>query len=254
MRLQGKVAIVTGGANGIGKAVATVFAIEGAHVCIADIDSSGANDVVQEIRRNGGSAVFCYADVSNRYNVEDMVGRVKETFRAIDILVNNAASFAFGTIETVTREQWLKIFSVNVLGYADCAQAVVPIMKARGGGTIINIASVSAFVAEAGHLPYSVSKAAALHMTRCLAVDLAPYNIRVNAISPGPVRTRATDEHIAALGLDTAKAYQDFGNETLMKRMGKPEEIAYGALFLASDESSFMTGANLVMDGGASID
>ena len=127
-------------------------------------------------------------------------------------------------------------------------------MRSNGGGAIVNIASVSSFIAQPEFIPYNASKGAVAQLTRCLAMDLAEDNVRVNAVCPGSIRTRATDRHISSLGLDPEKAYVEFGQDSLMKRMGTPDEIASGALFLASDEASFMTGAHIVIDGGATID
>ena len=121
-------------------------------------------------------------------------------------------------------------------------------------GVIVNIASVSSFIAQPEFIPYNSSKGAVLQLTRCLAMDLAKENIRVNALSPGSIRTRATDQHIESLGLDHEESYKEFGKDSLLNRMGRPEEIAYGALFLATEESSFMTGSNMIIDGAASID
>ena len=172
----------------------------------------------------------------------------------IDILVNNAAAFVFGKVEDITQDDWMKVFGVNVIGYANCVREVLPSMRRQSGGAIVNIASVSSFIAQPEFIPYNASKGAVAQLTRCLAMDLSVDNIRVNAVCPGSIRTRATDRHITSLGLDPEKAYADFGKDSLMKRMGKPEEIASGVLFLASDEASFMTGAQIVIDGGATID
>ena len=127
-------------------------------------------------------------------------------------------------------------------------------LRGNGGGAIANLASVSAFIAQPSFIPYNSSKGAVLQLSRCLAMDLAVDNIRVNAVCPGAIKTRATDRHISSLGLDPEQAYEEFGQDALMKRMGNPREIAYGVLFLASDEASYVTGEYLVIDGGATID
>ena len=165
-----------------------------------------------------------------------------------------ADAFVCGKIEDVTQDDWMKVFGVNVIGYANCGREVPPSMRRAGGGAIVNIASISSFIAQPDFIPYNTSKGAVAQLTRCLAMDLAKDSIRVNAVCPGAVRTRATDRHIESLGLDPEEAYRDFGQDSMLKRMGRPEEIASGVLFLASDEASFMTGAHLVIDGGASID
>ena len=172
----------------------------------------------------------------------------------VNILVNNAAAFVFGTVEDVTDADWNRVLGVNVIGTSHCVRHVLPAMRKAGGGAIVNLASVSSFIAQPAFIPYNASKGAVLQLTRCLALDLAADNIRVNAVCPGAIKTRATDQHIATLGLDPEEAYLEFGQDSPFKRMGEPSEIAYGALFLASDEASFMTGAHIVMDGGATID
>ncbi len=254
MRLKDKTAIVTGSGAGIGRAIAELFASEGAAVVIAEIDEKSGRDTAAQINKSGGRATYVRTDVANRQSVGQMVTAAVGAYGAVNILVNNAAAFVFGKVEEVTEEQWAKVFGVNVIGYANCVAATLPQMRRTGGGTVVNIASVSSFIAQPSFIPYNASKGAVVQLTRCLAMDLAPDNIRVNGICPGSIRTQATDRHIASLGLDPEKSYREFGEDALMKRMGKPSEIAYGALFLASDESSFMTGAHIVIDGGASID
>ncbi|MEX0761188.1 MAG: glucose 1-dehydrogenase [Dehalococcoidia bacterium] len=254
MRLQDKTAIVTGGGAGIGRAVSQLFASEGARVVVAEIDEAGGQATVEDIKSTGGEAIYQRTDTSDANSVHSMVGAAQGRYGPINILVNNAAAFVFGKVEDVTPEDWAKVFGVNVIGYANCVREVLPSMRQAGGGAIVNMASVSSFVAQPSFIPYNSSKGAVAQLTRCLAMDLAPDNIRVNGICPGAIRTQATDRHIASLGLDPEQAYVDFGRDSLMKRMGRPEEIAAGALFLASDEASFMTGAHIVIDGGATID
>ena len=254
MRLKDKVAIVTGSGAGIGRATAELFAKEGARVVVAELEEPGGTETADLIKKAGGQALFHRTDVSDRKNVALMVDAAAKSYGEVNVLVNNAAAFVFGKVEEVTEEQWARVFGVNVIGYANCVAAALPHMKRAGGGTVVNIASVSSFIAQPSFIPYNASKGAVAQLTRCLAMDLAPFNIRVNGICPGAIRTRATDRHIATLGLDPEKSYKEFGNDALLKRMGEPVEIAYGALFLASGESSFMTGAHIVIDGGATID
>ncbi|MDG0866159.1 SDR family NAD(P)-dependent oxidoreductase [Candidatus Lucifugimonas marina] len=252
--LDGKTAIVTGSGNGIGRAIAMRFAAEGARVTVADIEEDAGQETVDRITADGGTAIFVRTDTTDSDAIKATVSATIAAHGEIDVLVNNAAAFVFGKVEDVTQDDWAKVFGVNVIGYANCVREVLPSMRKQNGGAIVNIASVSSFIAQPEFIPYNASKGAVAQLTRCLAMDLSVDNIRVNAVCPGSIRTRATDRHIAELGLDPEESYEEFGQDSLMKRMGKPSEIASGALFLASDEASFMTGAQIVIDGGATID
>lgn len=254
MRLEGKSAIVTGSGNGIGRATAMLFAEEGARVLVADIEDDPGNSVVDEINKAGGEAVFHHTDISDELSAESAIQAAVDAFGTVNILVNNAAAFVFGKIEDVTRDDWDRVLGVNVRGPANCVRAVLPVLRGNGGGAIVNLASVSSFIAQPEFIPYNSSKGAVLQLTRCLAMDLAADNIRVNAVCPGTIHTRATETHINALGLDRDQALIDFGQDSPMKRVGRPEEVAQGVLFLASDAASFITGEHLVIDGGATID
>ena len=254
MQLENKIAIVTGSGNGIGRAIALRFAAAGARVTVAELEEEPGHETVAAIVAGGGKALFHQTDTADDDSVRAMVAATIERFGTVNLLVNNAAAFVFGSVEEVTRDDWDRVFGVNVIGYANTVRECLPEFRHNGAGAIVNIASVSSFIAQPEFIPYNASKGAVAQLTRCLAMDLAKDNVRVNAICPGAIRTRATDRHIASLGLDPEAAYAEFSQDSLMKRMGKPEEIAAGALFLASDESSFMTGAHLVIDGGATID
>lgn len=253
-RLEGKNAIVTGSGNGIGRAIAERFASEGARVTVAEIEEDAGQETVGLIEQAGGKAHFVRTDTSDSSSVKESIASAISAHGELDLLVNNAAAFVFGKVEEVTQDDWAKVFGVNVIGYANCVRESLPSMRRNNGGAIVNIASVSSFIAQPEFIPYNASKGAVAQLTRCLAMDLSTDNIRVNAVCPGSIRTRATDRHIESLGLDPEESYKEFGADSLMKRMGKPEEIANGALFLASDEASFMTGAHIVIDGGATID
>jgi NAD(P)-dependent dehydrogenase (short-subunit alcohol dehydrogenase family) len=254
MKLGGRAAIVTGAGAGIGKAIAERFAREGAKVMIAEIDEKAGEACAEGIRGEGSEAVFARTDTSSSASVRDMVAWTIDSFGGVDILVNNAAAFVFGRVEEVTEEDWARVFGVNVIGYANTVREALPSFRAAGGGVVVNIASVSSFIAQPAFLPYNASKGAIAQLTRCLAMDLAPDHVRVNAICPGAIRTQATDRHIASLGMNREEAYREFGDACLMKRMGRPEEIAGAAVFLASDDASYITGAHIVIDGGATID
>lgn len=254
MRLKDKVAIVTGGANGIGRAIAELFAAEGAAVTVADIEGDTAGAVAQAIAAGGGRAIATHTDTSSLAAAEAAVAATRDAFGRVDVLVNNAAAFVFGGIEEINEADWQKVLGVNVIGYANMVRACLPSLRAAGEGAVVNVSSVSSFVAQPRFIPYNSSKGAVAQLTRCLAMDLADDNIRVNAICPGSIKTRATDRHIASAGLVPEEAYAEFGRAALMNRMGRPEEIATVALFLATKDSSFMTGAQVVVDGGATLD
>jgi NAD(P)-dependent dehydrogenase (short-subunit alcohol dehydrogenase family) len=254
MRLANKTAIVTGAGSGIGRAIAELFAREGAKVLVAEIEETPGQETVAKIVAAGGIARFARTDVSNESDCRSMAEEAQRQFGAVHILVNNAAAFVFGKVDLASRSDWDRVLGVNVMGPAQCSKHVLAAMRQAGGGSIVNIASVSGFIAQPAFVPYNSSKGALLQMTRCMALDLAPENIRVNAICPGEIHTRATDYHIQKLGIDREVALAKLAAVSPMNRMGRPAEVAYAALFLASDESSFVTGAELVVDGGATLD
>ena len=166
------------------------------------------------------------------------------------MLVNDAAVFVFGAIEDVTGDDWQRVMGVNVIGAANTVKHTIPHMKAAGGGAIVNVASVSSFIAQPAFVPYNASKGALLQLTRCLALDLAPHNIRVNCVCPGSIQTAASERHRTFIGA-SVEEYNKLATEgSFLKRVGQPREVANGVLFLASDEASFITGTPLIIDGG----
>ena len=251
MRLKDKVVIVTGGASGIGRAICKLFAEEGAKVAVVDIDSVEGKNTVQYINSEKGDSFFIKADVSDSNDVEIAVKEVINKYSGVDVLVSNAAQFIFGKVEDVTQDDWTKVFGVNVLGLANFTKYCLPEMKKRGGGSIVATASISSFKAQPAFVPYNTSKGALLQMVRCLALDLAEHNIRVNCVCPGSIKTPASERHRIFNKESVEEFERASSEESMLKRIGKPIEVAYGALFLASDESSFVTGTPLMIDGGA---
>ncbi len=253
MRLKSKKVIVTGGASGIGRAICTVFAAEGASVVVADIDESGSIETLSQIQSEGGQAIAITTDVSSEESVAKMVLASASFLGGIDILVNDAAAFVFGSLENVSRQDWEKVFGVNVIGASNTIKHSLPYLKDSASPNIVNIASVSGFIAQPAFVPYNASKGALLQLTRCLAMDLSEFKVRVNAVCPGAIYTPATERHIAFENADRDEFLEKAGEESFLKRVGQPEEVAYAALFLASDEASFITGTELVVDGGATV-
>jgi NAD(P)-dependent dehydrogenase (short-subunit alcohol dehydrogenase family) len=247
-RLNDKVAIITGAASGIGAATAELCAEEGATVVLLDTDAAG-EDVAGHIRQAGGVACFVRADISRENDVQHATAIAATTYGRIDILVNNAATFVFKGLDA-TPEEWHRSLDVNVIGTALCARYAAEIMKTSGGGAIVNLGSISSFIAQSNFMTYNATKAAIVSMTRCMALDLAPHNIRVNCVCPGTIRTAATDRHMAHLGITEAQFIAENAPLHLLNRIGRPREVAYAIVFLASDEASFITAAALMVDGG----
>ncbi|ACK74103.1 short-chain dehydrogenase/reductase SDR (plasmid) [Gloeothece citriformis PCC 7424] len=250
MRLANKIALITGGGSGIGAATAKLFASQGASVALADIDEQGGQAVVTEIRQSLGEALFHLCDISQEQQVKQWIETVAQTWGGVDILVNNAATFVFGNVEEVSGEDWDKILSVNVKGYAFCAKYAAPLMRQRGGGSIVNLGSISSVIAQKSFVPYNTSKGAILQMTRCLAYDLAPDNIRVNCVCPGTIDTPAIWRDAGSKNLTQEEFIEQAAQQHLLGRIGQPIEVAHAILFLASSEASFITGTSLMVDGG----
>ena len=244
-------AIVTGAAEGIGEAIAIELASNGAKVACINFNKESGIDTAKKINDSGGEALFIKTDISDPNQVKSMVSESSNFLGSIDILVNNAAKFIFGAVEDVSQEQWEDILKVNVIGYSSCVKEALPHLKKSGKSAVVNLASVSSIIAGPKFVPYNTSKGAVLMLTRSLAVDLAEYGIRVNAVCPGSIHTSATYKHIEHMGTDVEKTLKEFQEGSLLKRQGKPEEVAKAVLFLASNEdSSFITGENIIVDGG----
>ena len=251
-RLDGKVAAVTGGASGIGEATVRLFVAEGARVAFADRDAARGNDLADWIGADGGDALFVEARLDRQAEAEAFIRRTVERFGRLDILVNNAAIRLYHTVEDASEESWDTIWGVNVKGYAFCAQAAVPVLRRSGKGSIVNIASNSAFIASYHSVQYDTTKAAVTGLTRAMARDHAEDGIRVNALCPGPTMTPFHHRRATEAGKSLEEFREEFGRPTMLGRPAEPKEIAACALFLASDESSFVTGACLFADGGES--
>jgi NAD(P)-dependent dehydrogenase (short-subunit alcohol dehydrogenase family) len=252
MRLKDQVAIVTGAGSGIGQATAVRLAEEGAKVVVVDIDRAGAEETVSLIKKNGGKSLAVHADVSKENDTKQIAEQAKSAFGKIDLLVNNAAVFIFKGLDA-TVEEWHRSLSVNVVGTALCTKYAVEEMKKQKKGAIVNLGSISAVTGQPEYIAYSATKAAVVQMTRNMAVDLATFNIRVNCVCPGAVLTPTLDRYAAQKGMTMEQVHAAWAPAHLLNRLAEPREIANAILFLASDEASFITGANLMVDGGFTV-
>ncbi len=252
MRLKDKVAIVTGGGSGIGHSTCVQFAGEGARVLVADIAGEKVERVVRELTDAGGIAEGLEADISTEAGAEKIASRADALWHRLDVLVNNAASFHHKSTEEANQADWETVLRVNVLGTSFCTKHAVARMKRQGSGSIINVASINGLVGMAGiWTTYSASKAAIINMSKSMARDYASFNIRVNCVCPGMIYTPALEQELVLLNVTKKYAEENImGPRCLLKRFGKPEEIAPVILLLASDEASYITGATFVADGG----
>jgi NAD(P)-dependent dehydrogenase (short-subunit alcohol dehydrogenase family) len=249
MKLSGKVAVVTGAASGIGRATALLFAAEGAAVVAADLDEAGASAVVAAIRERGGRAEAIRVNVADGADARAMIERAATAFGGLDILVNNAGIAVFKGVEETTEEEWDRVLGVNLRGVWLGIKHAAPAMRARGGGSIVNIASVHGMATQSGIAAYAASKHAVIGLTRAAALDLAKDSIRVNCIQPGAIDTPLMRANMSAVG-DEAEEVRKIAAAEPIGRVGRPDEIAQMALWLASDDSSFATGAPFAVDGG----
>lgn len=261
-RLEGKVAIVTGAGSGNGRGIAEAFGREGARVLAADIDVAAARETAARILSGGGSASACEADVSRRADVERMVAACAAAWNRLDVLVNNVGILAPGGVEEVAEEDWDRVFAANLKSVLHACRAALPHMRKQGRGAIINISSISA-IRHLGidYIAYPTSKAAIDHMTRMMAVQYGPSGIRCNSIQPGFIDTpMVKNQVVGALGAgagETEAAYQAYkarrAAQVPLRRVGRPEDIANAAVFLASDEAGYITGHALTVDGGVTL-
>jgi len=248
-RVDNKIVIVTGGGSGIGKAISILFAQQGATVCILDINDD-SKVVADEINDTIGNAFFYKCNISHQPEVKAVVAQIIEQHATIDILINNAGIAHVGTAENTSAEDFERLMNVNVKGVYNCLHTIIPFMKQKGG-SIINLASVAALVGLNDRFAYSTTKGAIIAMTLSVAKDFLQYNIRSNSISPGRVHTPFVDGFLAKnYPGKEAEMFDKLSKTQPIGRMGKPEEIAHLALYLCSDEASFITGCDYPIDGG----
>lgn len=249
MELQNKVAIVTGASKGIGRAIATAFAREGAYVAICSRNAQEGESAATDIRASGGDAMYVHADISNVADAEQLVQTTVDRWGRLDVLCNNAGIGLLRTVEETTAEEWRHLLSINLDGAFYCSKFAIPAMRRNGGGSIINIASVASFIGFEADAAYCTSKGGLLMLTRQMALDYASENIRVNAICPGFIRTFQLEQYLSQKS-DPEGAWSEVKSYHPIGRVGEPEEVAAAAVFFASNKSSFVTGANLAVDGG----
>ncbi|MDV0447529.1 Cyclopentanol dehydrogenase [Methanosarcinaceae archaeon Ag5] len=242
-RLDGKVAICTGSTSGMGRSTAYLFAKEGAKVVVTGRDEKRAQEVVENIKKAGGEAMYVLVDMTDLNDIKKIIPKTVEAYGTVDILFNNAGMLSLTPITEMTLEEWNRVFSVNLTAAMLLAQQVAPIMKKKGKGSIINTSSVAGYAAHFGPVAYSTSKHAMEGLNKAMANELGP-EIRANCIAPGAIVTAMLDQ----AGGEAAVSYMIDGAP--LKRPGKPEEIATVALFFATDDSSFVTGQSLRVDGG----
>jgi meso-butanediol dehydrogenase / (S,S)-butanediol dehydrogenase / diacetyl reductase len=252
MKLEGKTAIITGAAAGIGAASAALFAREGAKVAAVDIDRAVLYQVSDQIQKACGDCLAVTADVSKRDDVQNVLRSATEKFGRVDILFNNAGIVPAGKVETISEEQWDRAMAINVKSMYLFCHEIIPRFRAQGGGVILNTASATALRAVVDRACYTATKAAVVGLTKSMALDCVRDNIRVNCLCPGTVDTPSLAQRLAAFP-DPAEARKNFIARQPMGRFGTAEEIAQAALFLVSSASEFVTGLAFAIDGGLSI-
>lgn len=249
MHLKDKIALITGGSSGIGRATALLFAREGAAVSVADIDETGGQAVVRAIAEKGGRSLFVNCDVTDADDCRSVVRRTVEEFGGIDILFNNAGIIRRSTVLEITEAEWDRVMAVNIKSVFLMSKHVIPVMMQAGGGVIINTASGWGMVGGRKAVSYCASKGAVVNMTRAMALDHGDQSIRVNCICPGDTDTGMLREEARQLGTP-AEQFMTEATQRPLHRLGKPKDIAQAALYLASDAASFVSGTALVVDGG----
>jgi len=248
-KLTGKRALITGAASGIGRATALLLAREGAAVAVVDVDEAGGQAVAQQIRDEGGQAIFLRCDVTRADDCRHAVQRTVERLGGLDILFNNAGIIRRADVVDTTEEEWDRVMAVNVKSIFLLSKYAIPVMAQAGGGAIVNTSSGWGLVGGRNAVSYCASKGAVVNMTRAMALDHGPQNIRVNCICPGDTDTPMLRNEARQLGESDAVFLADAADRPL-QRIGKPEDIARAVLYLVSDDASFVTGTALVVDGG----
>lgn len=252
MRLNEKVAIITGAGGGIGRASALLFAREGARVAAVDINQAAIEETARLVKAGGGQVQAIVADVSKSAETAEIVRQTLDAFGLIDVLFNNAATTSFGQVGETSDEELARVFAINLNSVVYLCRAVVPLMQKNGAGSIINTSSITGIVGAPGMAAYSASKGAIITLTRTLALEVAEHNIRVNCLCPASIETPMLQASFARAA-DPEQARRQNIKRHPLGRFGTPEDAAYFALFLASDESSWVTGGTHVIDGGAVI-
>ncbi len=247
MRLKDKVAIITGGSFGIGRATAFAFAREGAKVVLASRRKEPGEKVAGEIRTQGGEAAYISTDVSKAEDVKRMIKLTIDEYGKLDILFNNAGVSSTGTVVDLTEEVFDRTIDVDLKGVFLCSKYAIPHMIKNQGGSIISCSSISAFIGQRLNSAYNAAKGGVELLTKCMALDFAKYNIRVNTVCPGWVRTEMNRKQLASF---TEKDWQEVKRLHPLGRIGEPDDIAPAVVYLASDESSWVTGTNIMVDGG----
>ncbi len=247
-RLENKIAIITGAARGIGAKSAQFFAQEGAAVALWDLQAERGKQTAQQIQGQGGKAIFCHCDVTDASQIEDAANHVVSELGIPNVLFNNAGIAVVGELEQISEADWERQYAVNVKSIYLVSRAIIPLMRQAGGGSIINMGSESAYVGFPMHPAYTSSKAAVVHLTRSMAVRYAEDNIRVNSLCPGTINTELYQEFLAQQP-DADEVNREIEAMHPLG-IGQPEDIAWAAVYLASDESKYMTGAPLLIEGG----
>lgn len=247
-RLEGRRAIVTGAATGIGRAIAELFVAEGASVCAADVNDTALESLVAPRSSTGGTVMAVHVDISVEREIDEMVTAAERAFGGVDVLANVAGIIVPGRVDATTDEGWQRNLDVNLTGMFRCCRRALPVMVRGGGGAVVNMSSVAGLFGLVDRAAYAVSKAGILSLTRSIAVEFAGYGVRANAVCPGTIETRLTERRLA----DPAERAAVLAGIP-RGRIGTPLDVARAALFLASDEADFITGQAVVVDGGWSI-